>query len=165
AHMEPGISAEDCLYADLGIDPGRVGCQHYEASQLLFYRRRIDPTAYLVLWQVGLVGDQSLARFSTGPAYRQLLVEVLSRDYPPEHEVIIYRAPTLPIQQARIERLPLGELPQAEVGMADTVVVPPARALSVDHEMRARLDVLDKAASEAAGDAAASSLQGVKNQA
>ena len=165
AHMEPGISAEDCLYADLGIDPGRVGCQHYEASQLLFYRRRIDPTAYLVLWQVGLVGDQSLARFSTGPAYRQLLIEVLSRDYPPEHEVIIYRAPTLPIQQARIERLPLGELPQAEVGMADTVVVPPARALSVDHEMRARLDVLDKAASEAAGDAAASSLQGVKNQA
>ena len=165
AHMEPGISAEDCLYADLGIDPGRVGCQHYEASQLLFYRRRIDPTAYLVLWQVGLVGDQSLARFSTGPAYRQLLIEVLSRDYPPEHEVIIYRAPTLPIQQARIERLPLGELPQAEVGMADTVVVPPARALSGDHEMRARLDVLDKAASEAAGDAAASSLQGVKNQA
>jgi Precorrin-6B methylase 1 len=36
AHMEPGISAEDCLYADLGIDPGRQGCQHYEASQLLF---------------------------------------------------------------------------------------------------------------------------------
>jgi precorrin-3B methylase len=28
AHMEPGISAEDCLYADLGIDPGTVGCQH-----------------------------------------------------------------------------------------------------------------------------------------
>jgi len=24
AHMEPGISAEDCLYADLGIDPGTV---------------------------------------------------------------------------------------------------------------------------------------------
>jgi hypothetical protein len=90
AHMEPGISAEDCLYADLGIDPGKFGCQHYEASQLLFYERRIDPTAYLVLWQVGLIGDQSLARFSTGPAYRQVLVDVLARDYPLEHEVIIY---------------------------------------------------------------------------
>jgi len=153
AHMEPGISAEDCLYADLGIDPGRVGCQHYEASQLLFYRRRIDPTAYLVLWQVGLVGDQSLARFSTGPAYRQLLVEVLSGDYPLDHEVIVYRAPTLPIQSARIERLPLGGLPQAEVDMADTVVVPPARALLVDREMRAKLDLLDEAASRAACDA------------
>ena len=147
AHMEPGISAEDCLYADLGIDPGRVGCQHYEASQLLFYRRRIDPTAYLVLWQVGLVGDQSLARFSTGPAYRQLLVEVLARDYPLDHEVIIYRAPTLPIHAARIEQCTLAGLPQAEIGMADTVVLPPARPLEVDAAMRARLDELDQAQS------------------
>src|SRR3546814_8782204 len=38
AHMEAGVSAEDCLYADLGIDPGEVGCQHYEASQFMFYR-------------------------------------------------------------------------------------------------------------------------------
>lgn len=144
AHMEPGISAEDCLYADLGIDPGTYGCQHYEASQLLFYQRRLDPTAYLVLWQVGLVGDQSLARFSTGPAYRQLLVEVLARDYPLEHEVIIYRTPTLPIQTARIERVRLGDLPQADVGMADTVVIPPARPLLVDAEMRARLSALDQ---------------------
>jgi len=60
AHMEPGISAEDCLYADLGIDPGRFGCQHFEASQLLFNERKIDSTGYLVLWQVGLVGDLSL---------------------------------------------------------------------------------------------------------
>ncbi len=145
AHMEPGVSAEDCLYADLGIDPGRYGCQHYEASQLLFYQRRIDPTAYLVLWQVGLVGDQSLARFSTGAAYRQVLVDVLARDYPLAHEVIVYRAATLPIQPPRIERLALGELPQADVGMADTVVIPPARAMQPDREIRARLDALDQA--------------------
>lgn len=145
AHMEPGISAEDCLYADLGIDPGRFGCQHYEASQLLFYQRRIDPTAYLVLWQVGLVGDQSLARFSTGSAYRQVLVDVLARDYPLEHGITLYRTPTLPIQQARIERLPLAALPQAEVGMADTMVLPPVRPMQVDHEIRARLSALDQA--------------------
>ncbi len=144
AHMEPGISAEDCLYADLGIDPGTYGCQHYEASQLLFYQRRIDPTAYLVLWQVGLVGDQSLARFSTGPAYRQVLVDVLARDYPLEHEVIIYRTPTLPIQSARIERIALAALPQADVSMADTVVIPPARPLLANPEIRARLAALDQ---------------------
>ncbi|WP_196806995.1 SAM-dependent methyltransferase [Rhodanobacter sp. OR87] len=144
AHMEPGISAEDCLYADLGIDPGRYGCQHFEASQLLFYKRRIDPAAYLVLWQVGLVGDQSLARFSTGPAYRELLVEVLSRDYPLNHEITIYRGATLPIQQPRIRRIRLAELPQAEVGMEDTVVLPPVGPLQPDLEMRARLDALDK---------------------
>ena len=45
AHMEPGISAEDCLYADLGLDPGTYGCQHYEASNLMFYQRTIDTAA------------------------------------------------------------------------------------------------------------------------
>ncbi|HTN31001.1 MAG TPA: SAM-dependent methyltransferase [Pseudomonas sp.] len=149
AHMEPGISAEDCLYADLGIDPGKFGCQHYEASQLLFYQRRIDPTAYLVLWQVGLVGDQSLARFSTGPAYRQVLVDVLARDYPLDHEVIIYRAATLPIRQARVERVLLGDLPRAQVGMADTVVIAPARPLQADLAIRAQLSALDAATEDA----------------
>ena len=61
AHMEPGVSAADCLYADLGFDPGKYGCQHYEASQFMFNRRRVDPAAYLILWQVGSAGDQSLA--------------------------------------------------------------------------------------------------------
>ncbi|MEO9216846.1 MAG: SAM-dependent methyltransferase [Rhodanobacter sp.] len=145
AHMEPGVSAEDCLYADLGIDPGAYGCQHYEASQLLFYQRRIDPTAYLVLWQVGVVGDQSMARFSTNGAYRQVLVDVLARDYPLDHEVIIYQAATLPIQSARIERRTLGSLAQAKVGMADTVVIPPARPLQPNHEILARFDALDRA--------------------
>jgi precorrin-3B methylase len=145
AHMEPGISAEDCLYADLGIDPGRFGCQHFEASQLLFYQRRIDPTAYLILWQVGLVGDQSLARFSTGPAYRQVLVDVLAREYPLSHEVIIYRSATLPIQQPRMDRITLGELPAADIGMAETIVLPPAHPLVPDTELRARLAALDQA--------------------
>jgi hypothetical protein len=147
AHMEPGVSAEDCLYADLGIDPGAYGCQHYEASQLLFYQRRIDPTAYLILWQVGVVGDQSMARFSTNAAYRQVLVDVLARDYPLSHEVIIYRAATLPIQSPRIERRLLGTLAQATVEMADTLVIPPARPLQPDHEILARFDALDKALS------------------
>ena len=145
AHMEPGISAEDCLYADLGIDPGAYGCQHYEASQLLFYQRRIDPSAYLILWQIGVVGDQSMARFSTNAAYRQVLVDVLARDYPLNHEVIIYRAATLPIQSPRIERCTLAALPQAKVDMTDTLVIPPARAMQPDPEILARFDALDRA--------------------
>lgn len=149
AHMEPGVSAEDCLYADLGIDPGKVGCQHFEATQMLLYRRRIDPTAYLVLWQVGLAGDQSLARFSTGAAYRQVLVDVLARDYPLDHPVTIYRAATLPILSPRIEKLALRDLPQAAIEIADTVVVPPAIAMQPDEEIRARLAALDAAGGHA----------------
>ena len=143
AHMEPGVSAEDCLYADLGIDPGTFGCQHYEASQMLFYRRRIDPSAYLVIWQAGVVGDRSLARFSVGAAYRRLLVEVLARDYPLDHEVIVYRAATLPIEQPRIVRITLKRLSSARIELADTLVLPPAQPLEADLSLLARLAALD----------------------
>lgn len=143
AYMEPGISAEDCLYADLGVDPGRFGCQHFEASQLLFYERRIDPTSYLVLWQVALVGDLSLTRFETGPAYRQVLVDVLSCDYPLDHDVIIYRAPTLPIEKPRVRRIALRDLPGATLTGEDTVVVPPGAPLKPNPAIRQRLEALD----------------------
>jgi hypothetical protein len=147
AHMEPGVSAEDCLYADLGFDPGRYGCQHYEASQFMFYRRRIDTSAYLILWQIGVAGDQSFARFSTNAQYRRVLVDVLARDYDLGHEVIVYRAATLPMHEPRMERLPLGKLPEAEVDMHETLVIPPARTLEPDLQIRERLSSLDAAAS------------------
>jgi len=143
AHMEPGISAEDCLYADLGIDPGRFGCQHFEASQLLLFERRIDPTAYLVLWQVGLVGDRSLTRFATGAAYRQVLVDLLARDYPLDHELIVYRGATLPIEKPRIRRVALRDLPEASLTAEETVVLPPARAMKPNHAIRERLAALE----------------------
>jgi RimJ/RimL family protein N-acetyltransferase len=143
AHMEPGVSAEDCLYADLGIDPGRFGCQHFEASQLMLYRRRIDPSAYLVLWQVGVAGDRSLARFATGAHYRQVLVDVLTRDYDPGHEAIVYKVATLPTQQPRIERTSIAQLPAVDIDMHATVVIPPARALQPDEQVRQRLAELD----------------------
>jgi uncharacterized protein YabN with tetrapyrrole methylase and pyrophosphatase domain len=143
AHMEPGISAEDCLYADLGIDPGRVGCQHFETSQFMLYRRVIDTAAYLVLWQIGVAGDQTLARFKTGAAYRQVLVGLLSHSYPLDHEVTLYRAATLPTQQPLIARLPLSALPAAEVDMHMTVVIPPATTMQPNLEIRRQLAALD----------------------
>ncbi len=149
AHMEPGVSAEDCLYADLGIDPGKYGCAHFEASQFMFYQRRIDPSAYLILWQVGVAGDQSLARFSTGAAYRQVLVDVLARDYPLDHEVIVYQAATLPIQKPRIERIKLSELVDAKVDMQITMVLPPSRLMQANEVVRAQLGLLDGALAEA----------------
>ena len=145
AHMEPGISAEDCLYADLGIDPGRVGCAHFEASQLMFYRRRIDPSAYLVLWQIGLAGDRSYRRFATGPEYRRLLVERLREDYPADHPVTVYEAATLPIAEPRMQTLALRDLPDADLYMHSTLVVPPCAPLQRDEAMLARIAALEQA--------------------
>lgn len=146
AVMEPAISAESCLYADLGIDPGRTGCQHYEASQFVFYRRAVDPCAHLVLWQVGVVGDRSFSRTATGAPHRQLLVERLLETYRPRHQAIVYEAATLPIQSPRTERVDIAALADIDLRMHTTLVVPPAKALEPDPEMLARLARLEAAA-------------------
>lgn len=151
ASMEPGISAEDCLYADLGIDPGRFGCQHFEASQLMFYQRRLDPSAYLVLWQVGLAGDRSHQRFATGPAYLQLLVDLLASDYPRDHPVLIYEAATLAIAQPRVERLALQDLVHAALHMQSTLIIPPCQPLRQNQRMHDQLDALDRQSGVARG--------------
>ena len=144
AVMEAAVSAEDCLYADLGIDPGTFGCQHYEASQFMFYQRRIDPSAYLVLWQIGVAGDRTLARFSTGAAFRQILLELLAPDYPPDHEVIAYEAATLPISAPRTERMPLSALPYADLRLETTLVIPPSRPMQRNQPLLDRLAELER---------------------
>jgi precorrin-6B methylase 1 len=144
AHMEPGISAEDCLYADLGIDPGTYGCAHFEASQFMFYQRRIDPSAYLVLWQIGIAGDRSLSRFATGADYRRLLVELLAPDYPASHEVIAYEAATLPIIAPRMDRMSLAGIVEADLRLQTTLVIPPARPMQRNQGMLDRLAEVDR---------------------
>ncbi|WP_206674648.1 SAM-dependent methyltransferase [Rheinheimera pleomorphica] len=141
AHMEPGISAEDCLYADLGIDPGTYGCQHYETSQFMFYKRTIDTAAYLVLWQVLAAGDKSLARFSACRQYLEVLVELLSNWYSHDHSVFLYEAKTLPVQSPRIVELKLSELPAAQLDMKTTLVIPPAKKLEKNEELLSKLEL------------------------
>jgi uncharacterized protein YabN with tetrapyrrole methylase and pyrophosphatase domain len=144
AHMEPGISAEDCLYAHLGIDPGTYGCQNFEASQFMFYQRNIDPSAYLILWQVAIAGDKSIKRYSTGEAYRQLLIELLSEHYPLDHKVALYECPTLAIDEPRIDWIPLSEFSHADISLITTMVLPPSKKMHKNQQILDRLAELDK---------------------
>ena len=144
AHMVPGISAEDCLYADLGVDPGVFGSQHFEASQFMFYQRCVDPSAYLILWQVGIAGDKSAAKLSTGKAYRQILVELLNEYYPNEHKVALYECPTVAMKKPRIEWITLGDFADAELSLISTLLIPPSQKLKKNKLIIDRLSWLDK---------------------
>lgn len=125
AHMEPGVSAEDCLYADLGIDPGKTGCAHFEATQFLFNHRPFDPSAYLVLWQISLAGDRHMKKFETAVEQRQILVDHLLQTYSEKHEVILYECAVLPVEEARIDRVLLSDLAHQDVNLKSTLVIPP----------------------------------------
>jgi len=141
AEMEPGISAEDCLVADLGIDPGKTGCQTFETTQFLFYQRKLDVNCLLVLWQIGLAGEHSL-KVSNSNGYQlglQVLTQELLKYYPSQHEVIIYEAATIPIFSARIDRMPLEELPNATPSAISTLVIPALAQPELDVDKLAKL--------------------------
>jgi precorrin-6B methylase 1 len=124
ARMLPGISAEDCLFADLGIDPGTSGCQSYEATDFLARQPAVDTGAVLVLWQVSVLGhsdsidEPDLTRLP-------LLVERLLELYPPEHAAIAYEASPYPVGDAIVLRLPLAALATAELPRMATIVLEP----------------------------------------
>ncbi|WP_394129015.1 SAM-dependent methyltransferase [Shewanella maritima] len=139
AKMLPGISAEACLWADLSIDPGRSGHQSYEATQFLLYNHVPNPKTHLLLWQIALAGEPTLTAFSTTKSRLQVLVEHLSQWYPLSHEVIIYEAANLPVQSPRIDRIQLQDLPDARLEMISTLLIPPAKTLSLNLAMCERL--------------------------
>lgn len=129
ARMEPGVSAEACLYADLGIDPGRRGVQSMEATHFMAFDRQLDVAGLVLLWQVALSGDLSCTRLHAEREGVQALVERLLRWYPPDHEVVLYEAARLPIETFRAERLPLRDLADAHYEEYTTLVIPPLGTL------------------------------------
>jgi hypothetical protein len=123
--MLPGISAEDCLFAALGVDPSRHGCQSFEATDLIARARPIDPSAALIVWQIGVVGN--LTFVPEGDLSRLgVLVEYLLQTYPEDHEVVAYEASLYSVLDDVIVRCPLGSLAEVSVSPAATLYVPPA---------------------------------------
>jgi hypothetical protein len=129
ARMLPGISAEACLVADLGIDPLYAGWQSHEAWAFLERRPRFDPRVPLVLWQLGLIYQPSIA-FNGGASAAGVadLRRLLESSYPPSHEVVLYEASPFPVADSRIERIPLRTLTRRFVRMGTTLFVPPRPA-------------------------------------
>lgn len=142
AHMEPGISAEDCLYADLHIDPGACGAQHYETSQFMFNDIAINHTAYLILWQIGLAGDQTGSVFYTDNPYRRVLINKLKKIYPSNHSLVLYECPTLPVDKVRIEKVSLDDLDRVAVSQHTTLVIPPWGKVNKDEVTLEALRIL-----------------------
>ena len=141
ATMLPGISADACLIADLGIDPGSDGLQSYEATDFLLRRRRVDPAAGLVLWQVGVVGRLD---YPSGPPDRKkakVLTDALCALYPRGHVGTLYEAAALPGFPPQIERVKLSKLHEGDLSPITTLYVPPAKTTPIDRKMMKRLGI------------------------
>jgi uncharacterized protein YabN with tetrapyrrole methylase and pyrophosphatase domain len=126
ARMLPGVSADGCLFADVGFNPGDQGIQTFEATNFLLTRKAWDPTSGLLLWQIGVLGELDMATARRcRPDRLQVLVEVLAPHYPADHSVILYQAASFPGTDPAIQRLPIEALPTALVSPQATLFVPP----------------------------------------
>jgi hypothetical protein len=126
AQMLPAISALDCLYADLGIDPGRSGLQAYEAWYFFATRPPIDTRATLVLLQVGMLGETGGAPTGASAERFSLLVELLREVYGPARECVLYEASPYPGVDASIVRFALDGTALPAPSVLATLCVLPA---------------------------------------
>jgi uncharacterized protein YabN with tetrapyrrole methylase and pyrophosphatase domain len=132
ARMLPAVSAEDCLFADLGVDPADSGCQSLEATDFLLRMRTIDTTQQLILWQVGVLGEWAYRRTSYDLSALPMLVRKLLEHYPAGHGATVYEAASAPGAESRITRTTLGELPGVALTPISTLYVPPLHAPAFD---------------------------------
>jgi uncharacterized protein YabN with tetrapyrrole methylase and pyrophosphatase domain len=142
ARMLPAVSAEDCLFADLGLDPATMGCQSYEATDFMLHNRNIDSSSTVILWQIGVLGDWSFQSLSYDTSSMPLLLERLARHYPPNHVAIVYEAAVYPGTVPTIRHIPLFSLPTSGVTAMSTLCIPPARAPVLDQAIAMRVGQL-----------------------
>lgn len=128
ARMLPAISADANLFADLGVDPGVVGMQSYEATSFLINDYQFDTSAGLLLWQIGVLGE---VRWMPGkevkPKTVKLLADRLSKRYGRNHKVVLYQAAEVPIARPSMKEVSLAKLPHTKISGVATLYVPPKR--------------------------------------
>lgn len=124
AEMLPGISAEDCLIADLGLDPSHYGCQSYEATQFLLRKYTLDPYMMQIIWQIGCIGEFTYNKNMHEHPGLVILRDRLLQSYPADHQAIIYEASTIPLAKPRMEYVAIKNLGEASPSAISTLVIP-----------------------------------------
>lgn len=144
ANMLPAISALDCLWADLGIDPSTNGSQEFEATDLLLRKRHLHNDMHAVIWQIGCVGDLGFKFGGYDNRNLNILIDYLETFYKPDHNVIHYQGSQFPVCAPSIEQLALRDLRKAKVTGISTLYIPPQEKSVTYNEMMTRLGLAAK---------------------
>ena len=138
--MLPGISTQEALFCDLGIDPGEYGCQSFDATDFLLRSFEPDVTSALILWQLGGTGDYRYWDVPPRNNSVYVLAEVLQGFYGEHHVVFAYRAPMFVISKPTVTSTPIAKLPELDLYPA-TLYVPPSRLPSTNADVARRFGV------------------------
>lgn len=138
-YVLPGISADACLFADLGIDPGSHGLIAYETTAMLLRKKPVDVSSHLILWQAGLIGSVCAIDQHQNQTGIELLKKYLQHFYADSHIIIAYEAALYPHTKPRIEPFILGNIDKVTLTSLTTLYLAPNAQANVDADMVAAL--------------------------
>lgn len=139
AKILPGISAEDCLFADLNVDPGPYGCQSFDATDFVLHTKKFDTCSHLILWQISVVGVLNHSSEDCNYLGLTVLADYLLQHYPPNHLVTVYEASQYPHQTPIINTTELSNLSNYKCSRLSTLFVPSLNKPKINNTIAIRL--------------------------
>lgn len=124
ARMLPGVSADACLIAELGVDPATDGLQAFEATQFLGMDRSIDIRIPTILWQAGVVGDTNYAPGRYPRSAFDALLARLAALWGPDHLLCLYEASEFSALPPSVLWRTAGELQREDLSPMCTLFIP-----------------------------------------
>lgn len=121
----PGISAFDCLLADLEIKLDG-GCFLAEASFLIKNQINLDISNHVILWQVGVIDvDSPITNDNRGNIWK--LKNELLKFYDAESQVYLYEASIYPHLKPLIIKTSIELISEYELSSITSMYIPPAK--------------------------------------
>lgn len=148
----PAVSSLDCLLTDLSINPGDRGMQIYDATNVLAYRKQLDWSSHVLIYQLGALGSNDHSRSQTMLQRRvKFFSEFLAKQLRCDPPIVIYESSQLPRRSSKIIHTTLSQLHQAQISPLATIYIPPVIQSRRDPQLAALLREadLDTAAEEA----------------
>lgn len=137
----PGISAQDCLFADLKVDPGDSGCYSIDVNDLLLFDKTIEPHSHLILWQIGMIGNCGKPSYDVSRGNLLFLKERLLEYYPLNQKIYLYEASLYPAIAPKIECSILEKLEQLPFTPISSLYIKPLPQPDINEEALKRLGI------------------------
>jgi uncharacterized protein YabN with tetrapyrrole methylase and pyrophosphatase domain len=124
AKILPALSALDCMFADLAVNPIQYGYRVLDATAFLIYGYKPQPSSAFILLQIANIGGTRASSVSMQSKIR-VLRKVLEKSYAACQPVILYETAANPIVEPRIQRVSLSTLEKQEIRFNTTLFIPP----------------------------------------
>lgn len=107
----PGISAMDCMFAELMIDPATDGMQMFEATDVVIRQRQLLTDVQTLIWQIGALETGLYSRKSSSRDRFAKFLDHVFKFFPEDHPataIFVSDSPLIPtiIYNFRLRELP-----------------------------------------------------------